>query len=625
MKTLKAKHPPVTGSGAASPVAPASEQDRAIALARSGGMPLADLLDQATQWTQRGLAEASATLYETWIAGTESPLRHVACFNWGTVLGALRRPQAAETAYRRALEFAPGFLQARVNLGHQLEQQGRQDEALAEWQQVIEEAPRSPQGTLEIRLHAQNNRARLLEVQRRYDEAEQGLAASLKLKPDQSDVIQHYVHLRQKQCKWPLYEPVAGVTHNQLIVGTSPLAMLSATDDPALQLMAAQRFVHHRVPKNTEPPLHEGRAPRTGRIRIGYLSGDLCMHAVGLLTAELFELHDRSRFEIYGFCWSKDDGTPLRARLLKAMDHHIRLGGLDDHAAAQLIASHDIDILIDLQGLTNGARPAILGKRPAPIQASYLGFPGTSGLPGVDWLIADPFVMPPELLPFCTEKPLYVPHCYQVSDRQREVGVMPTRADNGLPEDAFVFCSFNNNFKFTDTVFRSWMRILQQVDNSVLWLLADNDWARENLLAEADAHGIARERLIFAPRVAPPDYLARFQLADLFLDTFPYNGGTTASDALFMGLPLLTCSGRTYISRMAGSLLTAVGLPDLVTFNAADYERLAVQLGNNPLRVSSYKRYLAEHGRESRLFDVPGLVRDLETQFETMALAARSP
>ncbi len=598
--------------------------ERDIALARSGGMELSDLLASAERLNQTGLAEASAQLYEHWIAGTESPYRHIACFNWGTVLGALRRPQEAERAYRQALELKPEFLQARVNLGHQLEQQGRVEEALAQWRQVIDETGAAP-AARELRLHAINNSARLLEVQRRYDESEALLRRSLCEKPDQSDVIQHYVHLRQKQCKWPQYEPVGEVTMNQLVVGTSPLAMLSATDDPALQLMAAQRFVHERVPKAVDVPYHRSGPARTGRIRVGYLSGDLCMHAVGLLTAELFELHDRSRFEVFAFCWSREDGTPLRARLRASMDHFVPLAGLDDDTAARRIAACGIDILVDLQGLTNGARPAILGKRPAPVQASYLGFPGTTGLPGVDWLIADPFVMPSELVPYCTEKPLYVPHCYQVSDRQREVGPPPVRADYGLPDDKFVFCSFNNNFKFTDALFRTWMRILAQVDNSVLWLLADNEWCRENLLAEADAHGVARDRLIFAPRVAPPQYLARFPLADLFLDTFPYNGGTTASDALWMGLPILTLSGRTYISRMAGSLLTNVGLPDLVTFDMASYERLAVQLGTNPMRVASHKRYLAEHGRQSLLFDVPARVRDIEAAFERVALAHRTP
>jgi len=609
----------------AQPAAPAhpAEVEREIAHARSGGMPLNELLERAQQLNQRGQAAASAQLYENWISHTESPFRHVACFNWGTVLGALNRHAEAEQAYRRALEFHADFPQARLNLGHQLEHLGRPDEALAEWQAVADRTAANPAGMLEIRLHALNNLARLLEMQRRFPEAEACMVTSLELKADQSDVLQHYVHIRQKQCEWPAHQPVGQVTPNQLLVGTSPLATLGLSDDPSVQLMAAQRFVHTRVPKPPALPLHATRPPRSGRIKVGYLSGDLCMHAVGLLSVELLELHDRSRFEVHGFCWSREDGTPLRRRLRQAMDVHVPLAGVDDATAARLIADHGIDVLVDLQGITSGARPAILGYRAAPVQVSYLGLPATSALPGVDWIIADRFVMPPELLPFMTEQPLYVPHCYQVSDRQREVGAAPTRAQYGLPEGAFVYCSFNNNHKFTEPVFTSWMRMLQQVEGSVLWLLADNDWARENMLRCADAHGIARERLVFAPRAAPPDYLARFALADLFLDTAPYNAGTTASDALWMGLPILTCAGRTYISRMAGSLLTNVGLPDLITDSIEAYERLGVQLGRNPARIASYKRYLAEHGRQSRLFDVPALVRDIEAGFERLALQHR--
>ena len=238
-------------------------------------------------------------------------------------------------------------------------------------------------------------------------------------------------------------------------------------------------------------------------------------------------------------------------------------------------------------------------------------------------MLADAYVMPPELEPYCTEKPIRLPHCYQVSDRQREVAPRPSRSTYGLPDDQFVYCSFNNNFKFTPEVFGAWMRVLQQVPRSVLWLLADNDTARDNMLRQADSHGVPRERLIFAPRVAPPEYLARFQCADLVLDTFPYNAGTTASDALWMGTPLITLSGRSYISRMAGSLLTAVGLPELATTSLADYERLAVLLGRQPARVASYKRYLAEHGRTSPLFDLPQIVRDIEAAFERLALQAR--
>ncbi|HEX7688457.1 MAG TPA: acetylglucosamine transferase [Burkholderiaceae bacterium] len=600
------------------------ELERDLARARAGDMPLAQLLDRATGLSQRGLAEASATLYEQWIAGTDSPMRHVACFNWGTVLAAMGRHAQAEQAYVRALEFKPDFLQAALNRGHQLEQLKRHDEALAQWTRVAELADAANDPDLQLRLHALNNAARMLETQRRFAESERLMVRSLELKADQPDVLQHYVHLRQKQCAWPIHQPVGAVTRNQLLTCTSPLAMLSATDDPALHLLAAQRFAYERIAKPPTTHLYRTGPKREGRIRVGYLSGDLCLHAVGLLVPELLELHDRERFEVFAFCWSREDGSAQRRRLVAGVDHLVRIDRFDDVTAARLIAGHGIDILVDLQGLTSGARPGILGMRPAPVQVSYLGFPGCSGIPGVEWIIADRFVMPPEQLPYSTEKPLYLDRCYQVSDRRREIGAIPDRARYGLPEDKFVFCSFNNNFKFTEDVFDAWMRILRATGDSVMWLLADNDPARENMLARAAAHGVDPARLRFAPRVSPADYLARFTLADLVLDTFPYNAGTTASDALWMGTPLLTLSGRSYISRMAGSLLTHVGLPELVTHTLADYERLAIQLAGQPARIASYKRYLAEHGRASALFDVPAFVRELEAEFARLALAARA-
>jgi predicted O-linked N-acetylglucosamine transferase (SPINDLY family) len=602
------------------PPAQATEAVALLAAARSGGMSLQELMDRATALQAAGQPAAAAQLYEAWIAHTDSPLRHVACFNSGTLLSNAGNNAGAEAAYRQALALQPGFAPALLNLGHLLERRGDALGAVALWRQVFDAQPAA---TLDLQLHALNNAARLLEIQRQYPEAEALMRRSLELKAAQPDVIQHYVHIRQKQCAWPHDLAAGEVTPNQFLLGTSLLAMMGLSDDPALQLLAAQRFVHERVPKPPAVALHTLTPPRTGRIRIGYLSGDLHMHAVGLLTPELFELHDRTRFEVWGFCWTPESQQPQRQRILRALDHHVRLAGVDDHTAARLIAQAGIDVLVDLQALTSGARPAILGHRAAPVQVSYLGLPGTSALPGVDWMIADRFSMPPELQPYCTERPILLPHCYQVSDRRREVAPRPERARYGLPEDGFVFCSFNNNHKFTAEMFTAWMRILGQVPSSVLWLLADNDTARENMLRAADAQGVARERLIFAPRVAPAEYLARFALADLMLDTFPFNAGTTASDALWMGTPIVTRAGRTYISRMAGSLLTAVGLPDLITDNVDDYVRLAVTLGREPARVASYKRYLAEHGRSSALFDVPQIVRDIEAEFERLALAAR--
>ncbi len=563
-------------------------------------LSLGDLVTEAQRLQQAGRIDAAIALYQQWLETGPVAMRHVACFNLGTLLGALQRSAEAEQAYRQAVALQPDFPHARLNLGHLLERGGHHEAALAEWRTVI-----AAGAATDLQVHAWNNIGRLLEQMRNYPEAEAALRESLLLEPVQSSVIQHYVHLRQKQCAWPVYQAVGEVGPNRLLQGTSLLAMMGLSDDPALQLLSAVRFAHERVPKAAAVPLHKTMPPRTGKIRIGYLSGDLHMHAVGLLSPELFELHDRDKFEVWAFCWTPESEQPQRKRIVRAMDHLVRLGGVDDNTAARLIAEAGIDVLVDLQGLTNGARPAILGHRAAPVQVSYLGLPGTSGLPGVDWILCDHYVLPPALEPYCTEQPLRVPHCYQVSDRQREVAPRPLRSTYGLPDDAFVYCSFNNNHKFTPEVFGAWMRVLQQVDGSVLWLLADNDTARENMLRQADAHGLARERLVFAPRVAPPEYLARFQCADLVLDTFPYNAGTTASDALWMGTPIVTLSGRSYISRMAGSLLTAVGLPELATTTLADYEALAVLLGRQPARIASYKRYLAEQGRSSPLFDLP--------------------
>ena len=606
------------------PKTAAAPGDAAFERARLGRLSLAEVVDRASQLQAAGQLEQAVQLYETWIAHTQAPLKQVACFNQGTLLSSLGRDADARRAYDLALTLAPNFAPALLNLGHLLERQGDAEGALKQWALVIEHTDPPTAANIDLRLHAMNNSGRLLETQKRLPEAEALMRRSLELRPAQSDVIQHYVHVRQKQCAWPLYQPVGEVTLNQLLMGTSALAMMSVTDDPAVQLLAATRFVAERVPKPAAVPLHTLRPPRRGRIKVGYLSGDLHHHAVGLLIPELLELHDRSRFEVHAFCWTPESALPQRQRLLKAIDHHVRLAGVDDATAARLIADAGIDVLVDLQALTSGARPAILGHRPAPVQVSYLGLPGTSALPGVDWIIADRFTMPEDYLPYCTEKPIYLPHCYQVSDRRREVAPMPQRAAYGLPEDAFVFCSHNNTFKFTEPMFALWMRVLRQVPGSVLWLLADNATARRNMETAAQAAGVSLDRLVFAPRVSPAEYLARFQLADLMLDTFPYNAGTTASDALWVGTPILTLAGRSYISRMAGSLLNAVGLPDLVTDSMAAYEKLAVDLGRHPARIASYKRYLAEEGRRSPLFDMPQMVRDIEHEFERLALAARA-
>jgi predicted O-linked N-acetylglucosamine transferase (SPINDLY family) len=312
--------------------AAAPEPEALLAAAREGRMSLQELMAHAQALHTAGQAAAAAQLYETWINGTDSPLRPVACFNWGTLLSAAGNEPAAEAAYRRALDLQPGFAPAQLNLGHLLERRGAVDAAVACWREVFDA---DPPPALEHRLHALNNSARLLENVRRYPEAEALMRRSLELKDAQLDVIQHYVHIRQKQCAWPHDLAVGRVSPNQFLLGTSLLATMGLHDDPALQLLAAQRFVHDKVPAPQAVPLHTQTPPRTGRIRVGYLSGDLHMHAVGLLTPELFELHDRSRFEIWGFCWTPESQQPQRQRILKALDHHVRLAGVDDHTAAR--------------------------------------------------------------------------------------------------------------------------------------------------------------------------------------------------------------------------------------------------------------------------------------------------
>lgn len=590
----------------------------AFILAEQGTLEIIELMAAADRLSAAGKRDQTISLYRLWLEHTTSPLAYVGYFNLGAVLGGEKEYSQAESMYRRALEQNPEFIRARLNLGNCLEQQKRDDEALEQWRIALESKSILLPENLSLQLHALNNLGRLLEIKKNYQEALVMLEKSFSLDPTQRDVLLHLVHLIQKICRWPIYVPPKGITKQEMISGTSPLAMLAASDDPALQLAAAKQFVEHKYPVTAIETL----APKCGykhdKIRIGYLSSDFCLHAVSLLTVELLESHNHDLFEIYGFCWSREDGTSIQNRVIKAMDHYIKIGGMSDKEAADCIRSHEIDIMIDLQGLTSGARPMILSYRPAMLQMTYLGFPGTTGLPWIDYVIADKYLIPDELTPYHTEKPLYLPNCFQSSDSKREVGPMPTRADNGLPENAFVFCSFNNNYKFTPEMFATWMRILKRVPGSVFWLLADNEWAKENLIKAAKKYGIKKDRLIFAPRVAPADYLARYQLADLFLDTFPFNGGTTANDALFMGLPLLTLSGRTFASRMAGSLLTNLEVPELITTSLKEYEEKAVRLAKKTAELSTLKSKLIEKKLSGPVFDTPRLVNNLENQFQRL-------
>lgn len=557
-------------------------------------------------------------LYRTWIAHTQSPVAYIALFNLAVALSQVEQLAEAEEAYRTAIYRKPDFAQAWFNLGSIIERQKRPEQALAIWQSMLDHPLVGPAQNRDMYILVLNSMGRLQEENRQFEAAEAKLLASLQTDPNQPKVIQHWVHLRQKQCEWPVYCAVENLSPGSMVKSTSPLAMLSASDDPGLQLATSIHFINERV--NLRVPV---LAPAEGynhqRLRIGFLSSDFCLHAVSLLTVELIELLDRQQFEVFGFCWSREDGSAMRARVIKGFDHFLKIGSLDDASAAQAVRQAEIDILIDLQGLTSGARPNILAYRPAPVQMTYLGFPGPTGHPCIDYVIADRYLIPDSQRPYYTETPLYLPKVFQSSDRQRPVSPLPTRKECGLPEDSFVYCSFNNNYKFSPEVFDSWMRILQRVPNSVLWLLADNQWSQANLTAHATAAGVDTNRLIFAPRVAPPDYLARYTAADVFLDAYPFNAGTTANDALWMGLPVLTRSGRTFASRMAGSLLHSLQLPELITTTLQEYEERAVRLGNDGLFYCDLRQRLGNARQNAPLFDMPSFVRDFGDAISTVA------
>ncbi|MBB1073353.1 methyltransferase domain-containing protein [Rhodoferax sp. 4810] len=577
-------------------------------------LTIPQLFQLADQLKANRKNEEVVALYRAWLAVNSVTTAYAVWFNLGVELGHLKRHEEAIEAYRAAIFCYPDFLPARFNIGAQLEQLGRTNEALATWRAILTLPPELLDTDPALHQLTLNNLGRLLEIEREYPASEAILAESLQRDSNQPHVLQHWLHLRQKQCAWPICIPLADLTPLQMWQAASTLSTLALTDDPEWQLEGTQRFIANKVTL-IDMPLTNVRDYAHPRLRLGYLSSDFCLHPVALLMAELFELHDRDRFELYGFCWSREDGSAMRRRIIHAMDHFIRIGDMDDARAAQCIRDQEIDILIDLHGLTSGARPNVLAYRPAPVQITYLGLPGTSGHPELDYVIADNYLIPPEEINYYSERPLYMPHCFQVCDRQREVAPPQQRAECQLPTDAFVFCCFNNNYKITPELFAVWMRILHHVPHAVLWLLADNPQAQVNMKTAAEQAGITPERLIFTTRVAPPVYLARYALADVFLDTFPFNGGTTANDALWMGLPLLTLSGRSFASRMAGSLLTTLGLAELITTSLDEYEERAVYLANTPDYCATLRQHLQTRRDHSRPFDMPQQARDLETLY----------
>jgi predicted O-linked N-acetylglucosamine transferase (SPINDLY family) len=537
-------------------------------LAQKAMLRLDQLFAKCNELQSNNQSQEALQLYKAYIDNTTQD-KHLALFNYGSLLQSTGQTQAAEDSYRACLEIEPNLFQASINLGLLLEKQGLQTEALQLWQNVALQAD-NPQSDKSVVVFALNHIGRVQENLKQYDQAETTLEKSLALDPKQAGVIQHWVHIRQKACAWPVYKPLPNITHNEMLMATSPLAMLALTDDPVQQLLTAFAFVE-RTYGFKEEFLSKGCEYRHERLRIGYVSGDLCVHAVGLLLPELLEGHDKSKFEIYGYDFSPEDGTAHRERLKKAFDHLRPIRALTDRQVAELVLADEIDVLIDLHGLSSGARPGIFALHPAPKQGTYLGFIGTTGMPWFDFVIADRYALPEELTPYFTEKPLYVEGSFIPLTRDETPVREATRAEFGLPEDAFVMAAFGNVYKITPEMFATWMEILKEIPQAVLWLIDDNPTTTANIRKHAKSANADLSRIHFTGRSAHVEYKAKLKLADVFLDTFPYNCGSTTNDVIQAGLRIVTLSGKTMVSRMGGSILKKINQTNLICTSKQEY------------------------------------------------------
>jgi protein O-GlcNAc transferase len=532
--------------------------------------------------------------------------------NRGNALRELKRLDEALASYDKALALKPDYAEAFNNRGVALQELKRFDEALASYEKALALKPDYAD--------ASYNRGIALQELKRLDEAVASYDRALVAKINHADAFSGAADCVIKLCDWDKWKRIATeldthIAGKKSII--SPFTLLGYSGDPGLQLQCARNFIENRVPLLPRL-LWTGESWRHDKLRVAYLSADFRRSAMAHLIAELFERQDRSRFEIIGVSFGVDDKSEMRKRLVAAFDQFHDVRRKSDEEVAKLLHDLQIDIAIDLMGYTRDSRPGILAYRPAPIQATYLGFAGTMGAEFIDYIIADETVAPFEHQPFYTEKIVHLPDCYLVNDTGRKIPERtPTRQEAGLPQ-GFVFCCFNNNWKITPDVFSVWMQLLHAVQGSVLWLSGDNESAERNLRKEAQARGINPARLVFAGRLPLEDHLARHRLADLFLDTLPYNAHTTASDALWVGLPLLTREGTAFAGRVAASLLNAIGLPELVTHGIEDYEALALKLARDPALLAEIKAKLARNRNIYPLFDTERFRRYIEAAYLQM-------
>lgn len=526
--------------------------------------------------------------------------------NRGTALRRLRRLEEALASYDRAAALTPGNVNALTNRAMALYELRRLDEALAAADQALAIQPGFAEA-LYLRGNILRDRQRPGEAAACY---EQALAAN----PAHPHALNGLAQSALMACDWKRSTALAprlkeGVESGRALI--QPMVLMGTSDDAGLLRRAAENTVHHIAP--AQPSLASKARYGHEKIRLAYLSADFHQHPTAQLMVELFERHDRSRFEITAIAFGPDDNSPMRARLKKAFDRFEDVRGMSDAQVARLLRERETDIAVDLNGHTQDARPGIFAHHPATLQINYLVYPGTTGASYMDYVLADRTVLPVDQQPFFSEKIVHLPDCYQANDATRVIPDAPARADCSLPQDGFVFCCFNNSWKLNPPIFDIWMKLLTAVPGSVLWLM-DGPHA-DNLRREAEARGVEAARLIFAPKLPPDQHLARHRLADLFLDTLPYNAHTTASDALWAGLPVVTCMGRVFESRVAASLLNAVGMPELIATDPAAYETLALQLATNPALLKATREKLARNRGTQPLYDSERFRKAIEATY----------
>jgi predicted O-linked N-acetylglucosamine transferase (SPINDLY family) len=556
---------------------------------------------------EEALADYAASL-------SSNPDYAQALYRRGAALRDLKRHLQALAAYTAALAIKPDYAEALCDRGNALLELNRHDEAIADYARALTIRPQFAE--------ALYNRGIALSALGHHEAAAQQFIQLLHIEPDFPYARGELFYSQLHCCNWADYADSVQRIERDTVAGkpaATPFAFLSVADSPADQLQCARIYCKGKC----TPPvsaLWTGEHYRHDSLRVAYISADFYNHATSYLTVELFELHDKSRFETYAISLGPSRKDAMRARLESAFNRFVDVRDQSDREVARLLRALEIDIAVDLKGYTRDCRPNILAFRPAPIQVNYLGYPGTMGAPYIDYILADRFVIPERQRAFYSENVVYLPDTYQPNDSKRRIGEeIATRHEVGLPEACFVFCSFVSHYKIGPRVFDAWMSILATVAGSVLWLLAGAEQAMRNLRRYAETRGIAAERLIFAPRMTLERHLARHRLADLFLDTLPINAHTAASDALWAGLPLVTCLGCSFAARVAGSLLNALELTELITETREEYVALAVNLARDVNRLAAIRAKLA-HNRGTRpLFDTDRLRRHIESAYETMS------